>query len=157
MRHTRIIFLTFAAVLLASTATGQTGDWQVVKNLQPGTKISVQGGHSFHNLCVFEHATADQLVCEHIRHGPRGAVLPSERVYQRGTIREVRLEHSDTANIATGAAIGGGIGAAVGASAGNGTLTRGGGALLLGGIGALVGGTFGRDFPVTHGKIIYRR
>lgn len=157
MRHTRIIFLVFAAVLLASTALAQTGDWQAVKNLRPGTKISVQGGHSFHNLCIFEHATDEQLVCEHILHGPRGAFIPSERVYERKRIREVRLEHSDAANMATGAAIGGGIGAAVGASAGNGTLTRGGGALLLGAGGALIGGAFGRDFPVAHGKVIYRR
>jgi hypothetical protein len=157
MRHAKIIFLLSAAVLLSSSALAQTGDWQAVKNLQPGTRISVQGGHSFHNLCIFEHATDEQLVCEHILHGPRGAFLPSERVYERKKIREVRLEHSDAANMATGAAIGGGIGAAVGASAGNGSLTRGGTALLLGTGGALIGGIFGRDFPVAHGKVVYRR
>jgi hypothetical protein len=144
-------------VLPASTASAQTGDWQAVKNLQPGTKISVQGGHSFHNLCIFEHATDEQLVCQHILRGPRGAFIPSERVYERKRLREVRVEHSDAANMATGAAIGGGIGAAIGASAGNGSLTRGGTALLLGTGGAIISGIFGRDFPVAHGKVVYRR
>ena len=153
MKHTKLILLLSTALLLASTAPAQTGDWQAVKHLQPGTKISVH----FRNLCVFEHATDEQMVCEHTLHGPRGAFFPSERVYERRKIREVRLEHSDTANIATGAAIGGGIGAAIGANASNGTLTRGGSALLLGTGGALIGGIFGRDFPVTHGTVIYRR
>ena len=157
MKNIEAIFFLSAAVLLASTAPAQTGDWQTVKNLQPGTKISVHSASRFHNLCIFERATDEQLVCEHILHGPRGAFIPSEYVYEREKIREVRLEHSDAANIATGAAIGGGIGAAVGAGNGNGTLTRGGGALLLGTGGAIIGGFIGRDFPVAHGKVVYRR
>ena len=72
-------------------------------------------------------------------------------------IVEVRREHTDKLNTATGALVGGGVGAAIGATAGNGTLTRGGGALLLGGIGALVGGTFARDFPIKHGTVVYRQ
>jgi hypothetical protein len=156
MTYIESFTLAAALLLLASIAVAQTGDWQAVKDLRPGTKISVQYGH-FHNLCIFEQATDEQLACDHVFHGPRGAFTPLERVYERNKIREVRLEHSDAANIATGAAIGGGIGAAVGAGNGNGALTRGGGALLLGGIGALIGGTFGRDFPVTHGKVVYRR
>lgn len=157
MNRTNNLAVLLTVLLLASIAQAQTGSWQAVEDLQPGTKISVQGTSPFHNVCIFEHATDEQLVCQRIQHGSRRAFSPSERVYERKRIREVRLEHSDVANMATGAAIGGGIGAAVGASAGNGTLTRGGGALLLGGIGALVGGSFGRDFPVTHGKVLYRR
>jgi hypothetical protein len=157
MKPTIQLSLLLAPLLLAAVAPAQTGDWQIVQHLQPGTKISVRIAGPFHNLCVFEHATDEQLVCEHVMHGPRGALFSSERVYPRKMVREVRLEHSDAANIATGAAIGGGIGAAAGASVNNGTLTRGGGAILLGGVGALIGGAFGRDFPVTHGKVIYRR
>jgi hypothetical protein len=157
MNRTKNISLVSTILLLASIARAQTGSWQAVKDLQPGTRISVQGASRFHSPCIFEQATDEQLVCEYILHGPRRAFIPSQRVYERKKIREVRLEHSDAANMATGAAIGGGLGAAVGATAGNGTLTRGGGALLLGGIGALVGGTFGRDFPITHGKVVYRR
>jgi hypothetical protein len=149
MRQIKAIFFLSAALLLASTSLAQTGNWQAVKNLQPGTKISVRAASPFHNLCIFERATDEQLVCEHILHGPRGAFIPSEYVHERKRIRKVRLEHSDAANMATGAAIG--------ASSSNGSLTRGGGALLLGGVGALVGGIFGRDFPVIHGKVIYRR
>jgi hypothetical protein len=157
MSHTKAIFFLLAAVLLASTAPAQTGDWQAVKNLRPGTKISVQYGRPFHNMCIFEHATDEQLVCERILRGFSRAFIPPQAVYERKKIREVRLEHSDAANIATGAAIGGAVGAAVGAGAGNGTLTRGGSALLLGTGGALIGGAFGRDFPVAHGKVVYRR
>ena len=155
MSRTTIISLTI--LLLSSVAPAQTGDWQAVKNLQPGMTISVQGGTPFHILCVFGNATDAQLTCEHILRGPRGPLIPPERIYTRANIREIRLEHSDKANMATGALIGGSIGAAAGTSVRNGTLTRGGGALLLGGIGALMGGTFNRDFPVTHGKVIYRR
>jgi hypothetical protein len=115
----------------------------------------VHSASRFHTLCIFERATDEQLVCEHILHGPRRAFIPLERVYERNKIREVRLEHTDGANMATGAAIGGGVGAAIGASSGNGSLTRGGTALLLGTGGAIIGGFFGRDFPVTHGKVVY--
>jgi hypothetical protein len=157
MKPTKTISLLLTLPVLASMALAQAGDWQAVKHLQPGTKISVQGASPFHILCVFEHATDEQLACELIRRGPRGISIPLERIYERTRIREVRLEHSDAANVATGAAIGGGIGVALGASVDNGTLTRGGGALLIGGIGALIGGAFGRDFPVAHGKVVYRR
>jgi hypothetical protein len=124
MKHIKANFFLSAALLLASASLAQTGDWQAVKNLQPGTKISVRSASLFHNLCIFERATDEQLVCEHILHGPRGAFIPSEHVYERKRIREVRLEHSDAANMATGAAIGGGIGATVDASATSGVLTR---------------------------------
>jgi hypothetical protein len=83
MKNIKAIFFLSAALLLASTAPAQTGDWQAVKNLQPGTKISVHSAGPFHNLCVFERATDEQLVCEHILHGPRGAFIPSEYVYER--------------------------------------------------------------------------
>ncbi len=156
MTHIKSFTLAATLLVLASIAVAQTGDWQAVKDLRPGTKISVQYGH-FHNLCIFEQATDEQLACDHVFHGPRGAFTPLERVYERNKIREVRLEHSDRANMATGAAIGGGVGAAIGASSGNGGLTRGGTALLLGTGGAIIGGFFGRDFPVMHGKVVYRR
>jgi hypothetical protein len=157
MNPTKPISLVTSLLVMASIAAAQTGDWQAVKDLRPGTKISVQYEHSFHNLCTLEQATDEQLVCDHVLHGPRGTFIPSERVYQRNNIREVRLEHSDGANTATAAALGGGVGTALGASTRSHTLTRGAGILLLGGIGALIGGSFGKDFPVIHGKVVYRR
>jgi hypothetical protein len=156
MKHAKPISLVFALFLLTPIASAQTRDWQAVKSLQPATKISVHSASPFHNLCIFERATDEQLVCEHIMHGPRGLIAPSEYVYERKRIREVRLEHGDATNMAPGVAIGGGVGVAIGASRGSGSLTREGGAFLIGGIGALVGGTFGREFPIIYGKVIYR-
>ncbi len=157
MKHLKTILLVSTLFLRASLASAQAGDWQAVKDLQPGTKISVLYGVPLHVLCVFDHATDEQLICERVFHGPRGASSSRERAYHRSTIREVRLEHSDAANIATGAAIGGGIGVAVGVGAGRNATQRGVGGLLLGGLGALFGGTFGRDFPIAQGKVIYRQ
>ena len=104
---TRTIIISLTILLLSSLAPAQTGDWQAVKNLQPGTKISVQSGTRFHILCTFEYATDEQLLCERVLRGPRGPVIPPERTYARAKIREVRFEHSDGTNMATGALIGG--------------------------------------------------
>jgi hypothetical protein len=161
MKHKKTIPFLLAPLLLASIAVAQTGDWQAVKNLQPGTRISVRSGRPFiRNTCFFLSATDDQLVCERAVHARRRMIIPPippEAVYERSKVREVRLEHSEATNTVAGAGIGAGIGAALGASANNGTLTRGGSTLLLGGIGALIGGSFGRDFPVIHGKVVYQR
>ena|ERR1700722_679701 len=157
MKHVKTILLVSTLFMLASYASGQAGDWQAVKDLQPGTKISVLYGVPFHVLCVFDHATDEQLICERVLHGPHGGFGSRERGYRRDNIKEVRLEHSDAANIATGVAIGGGIGVAVGVGTGRNATRRGEGGLLLGGLGALFGGAFGRDFPIAHGKVIYRQ
>ncbi len=136
----------------------QQRDWQAVKKLAPDTRISVRYGRLFiHNVCYFQSATDDKLICKRILRGSSRVLIPSEAVYHRDRIREVRLEHSDAANVATGAVIGGGVGAAIGASVHSNSLTRPGSALLLGTGGAIIGGFFGRDFPVTHGRVIYRR
>jgi outer membrane lipoprotein SlyB len=90
----------------------------------------------------------------HVRYG----TMDSGRHYDRKRIREVRLEHSEDSDAAVGAFVGAGAGAAIGAAVpGNGTVTRGGRILLLGGIGAIVGGFMGREFPMAHGRVVYRR
>ena len=161
MRYKRAIQFLWVPLLLASNVWAQAGDWQAVKNLTPGTRISVRADHAFgRNTCFFLSATDDQLACERIRHArPRLIIppVPSRAVYERSRVREVRLEHSEAANLMAGAGIGAGVGAAVGATANNGTVTRGGGAILLGAIGALVGGSMASEFPVIHGKVVYRR
>ena len=152
-RKRQIISSMVVALFFGSTAQAQTGDWQAVENLKPGTRISVKARHRVR--CIFQGATLDELTCK--RSDRLFRTLSSEIVFDRQSVREVRLERSDEANAAVGAAIGAGAGAAAGASNGNGTLTRGGGALLLGGIGAIVGWFFGADFHILHGKTIYKR
>jgi hypothetical protein len=165
MRHTKAIFFLSAVALLASIAPAQTGDWQAVKSLPPGTRISVRDGHSFtRDTCFFLSATDDQLVCGRALRGhPRiGIILPipNQAVYERSRVREVRLKHGETVdavNVLIGGAIGAGIGAGFGATANNGTLTRGGSALVVGTAGAVAGGVLARFFPVLRGKVIFRR
>jgi hypothetical protein len=161
MRQTTNFAILLALLLLAAMVPAQSRDWQAVKHLQAGNRISVRSDRSFvRNTCFFLRATDDQLVCERAVHSRRQVIIPpipSEAVYERSRVREVRLEHSEAANAMAGAGIGAGMGAGLGASANNGTLTRGGGALLLGSIGAVIGGSFGRDFPVIHGRVVYRR
>jgi hypothetical protein len=144
-------------LLFAAGAQAQKGDWQAVKELAPGTTISIKSGHFFGHdpLCIFERATNDRLECELVLRGPSRIFLPSDAVYNRNRILEVRIEHSEDWNVLTGAAIGGGIGATVGAVSFR--YARGPGALLYGLGGAGIGGLLGRDFPVFHGKVIYRR
>jgi hypothetical protein len=147
----KIVSLLFVVLIFASSGRAQTGDWQAVENLRPGTRISVKARHRVG--CVFQRATEDELACRRLYRSLR---LSSEIVFDRQSVREVRLERSDEANGAVVAAIGAGAGAAVGASNGSGTSTREGGAILLGGIGAIVGWFIGNEFHVLRGKSIYR-
>jgi len=141
-------------LVLALGAQAQNADWNEVRNLPPGSRISVKT--RFRVLCDFDWATDDELVCEPVSYSPfyRG---PTELLFDRKRVREVRLEHSDETNSAIGAAVGGGTGAIIGAVGHSDTITRGGGALLLGGIGSLIGGSFNKEFPITHGKVVYKR
>jgi hypothetical protein len=160
MRQPQIYRLVLIFLLLPASVRAQKTDWQTVKDLAPGTPISVKYGHFFlHNRCIFESATDDVLICERTLYGPSQIFIPPEAVYRRKLVREVRLEHSDASNIAVGAVIGGGIGAALGASGpGDASArTRLDLGLLVGMGGALLGGLIGRDFPIRHGTVIYHR
>jgi hypothetical protein len=154
MRRIRLIQPLLALLLCAWNAQAQTGTWQAVESVRPGSVISVRA--RYHIKCIFRSATDDVLICDSVR---RGLIRlgPPEVTLDRKSVREVRLERSRGANELAGAAIGAGAGLAIGASAGNGTLTRGGGALLLGGIGGIIGGFVGRDFSILPGKIICQR
>jgi hypothetical protein len=148
----KIISLLLAVLMYGPGVQAHTGDWQAVEKLTPGTRISVRAQHRIR--CVFQRATDDELACKRLY---RSLALSSEIVFDRQSVREVRLERSDEANGAVGALIGAGAGAAVGASNGKGTATREGGALLLGSIGAIAGWFIGADFHILHGKSIYKR
>jgi hypothetical protein len=152
-----------AAVLLllsVPAALAQKGDWQVVKNIPPGAAISVKyRGLFIHVRCIFQSATDDRLVCARILRGRSVVLIPAEVSYERAKIQEVRLEHSDTSNMALGAAIGAAVGGALGAARSgdthaNARIVLG---LVVGTGGALIGAMLGRDFPIRQGKVIYRR
>ncbi len=153
MQTLKIFCSVLAWLVLASAAQAQAGDWRALEHLAPGSRISVK--IRFHVLCDFRGATDTILVCEPVRR--RTLIGPGVVTFDRKRIREVRLEHSDEANTAIGATLGATVGAAVGASLRSTSLTRGGSALLLGGAGAIGGGFAGRDFPILHGKVIYKR
>ena len=168
MRKLQILTSLALFALLAPYLHAQTGDWNAVENLAPGTSMSVKGRGHFHLMCTFVQANDDRLVCARPAHYqpiltrrfPFPVPTPIQGPYyffDRRQIRDVRLEHSRANNALIGAAVVGGAFAAVGANSDSGTLTRGGGAILCGLIGGLIGGVFGRDFPLFHRKVIYRR
>ena len=156
MNSVRGLFRTVATltfVLLTWTAQpwAQTSNWSAVQQLRPGTPISVKV--RFRVQCNFHYADEKQLVCDPRLRGrfPRPPIT-----VPRAQIHQVRIEKVEASTMA-GAAIGAGAGAALGASSSNGTLTRQGSTLLGAGIGGLIGGTFGRQFPLLHGEVVYQR
>jgi len=155
-RQTPITLCILALFILPTPTQARKpgGDWQIVKNLAPGTRISVKS--KFRDLCVFESATDTTLVCEPALLGT-AITNPIPLRFKRTKVREVRLEFSDSENGVLGAIVGGGVGAVLGAIGGGQTYSRGGSALLVGGLGALVGGVVARNFPIRHGAVIYRR
>lgn len=160
MRQQRLHqFLLFTFLSVAS-ARAQSRNWNVVEQLAPGTPISVKYGRFWlHNRCVFERATEEVLVCERVSYGMSRLFIPPVAEYRRKLVREIRLEHSDASNIAFGAALGGAVGGALGAAGSGDTHTRArvGTGILVGMGGAALGGFIGRDFPIRHGKVIYRQ
>jgi hypothetical protein len=116
------------------------------------------GSFWLHNRCLFESANEDVLVCERVLYGTSRLFIPPEAVYRRKLVREIRLEHSDASNIAIGAAIGGAVGGSLGAAGSGDThaQARAGAGVLVGLGGAAIGGLLGRDFPIRHGKVVYR-
>jgi hypothetical protein len=160
MRRTRPHYVLLLTLLCVASARAQSRDWKVVEQLAPGTPISVKYGRFWiHNRCVFESATDETLVCERTLYGYSRLFIPPVAAYRQKLVREVRLEHSDASNITFGAVIGGAVGGALGAAGSGDThaQVRVGLGLLVGVGGAAIGGLIGRDFPILHGRVIYRR
>ena len=155
VKHKRqMISALLAVLLLASNAQAQTGDWQAVKNLRPGTRISVKTQHRY--PCFFASATEDELVCN----GPdRLLRLPPRMTFSRGEIREIRMGPNQAKDAWIGAGIGTGAGAI---AAGTGSRDYPGFHAFIGGLaGAGVGALVGATVPIFqeifhHGKIIYK-
>lgn len=171
MRKLHIIALAILLGFCVHTASARKRSWETVEKLPPGTSISVKSDW-LRTQCTFLRATDDELVCQPVppmqpvyRPWPLSPIPipyppappPDLAVFRRQDIIEVRLEHSVPTNVLTGVAIGAGAGAGLGAANGSGTLTRGGSALLGGLIGGLVGGVIGRNSPLFHRGVIYKR
>jgi hypothetical protein len=149
----RRLFRSFFLVLAFShgvLAKEPSGDWQVIKDVPPGWRITVFSGR--HTACIFVRATDDELVCGTMQHG--WISDPRELHFRRELVREVRIDRGDGLNALAGAGIGGSIGAALGAS--NGNTDRGAAALLFGVIGASIGLRAGRDCHALRSKLLYR-
>src|SRR5882762_4356309 len=101
MLRTRFISVTLVLLSLsASDSQAQTGDWRAVQNLQAGTLISVKAKHRV--KCQFLRATDDAVSCEVIRSGLLGTISQAtDLTFDRQSVREVRLEHTDGSNAAT--------------------------------------------------------
>lgn len=135
---------------------GRSGDWQAVKNLLPGTRISVKTGHRYR--CAVEGVTDEELLCE--AHVPRSFRM-NTLVIRRREIHEVRiLPHpNQTKDMWMGAGIGAGAGAVV---AGTNSGAYPGVHAFFGGLaGALPGAMVGGMVPIfqvifQRGKIIYK-
>lgn len=141
----------FALVLFSYTASGQSNDWQAVRDLKPGTRVIVtetSGAETKGRI-----RAADDSSIEIERSGQRLQVVRSsvDRVYlaKRGSVLKRAL---------VGAAAGAGIGAAIGA--GVTVATKGNGLAAAGGFlyGLPVGAAVGAATTSTKlGAVIYQR
>lgn len=160
-RKQQIFSSTLVMLLLASSVPAQTGrssrqaqlgNWRVVQNLEPGTRITVKARKSYR--CSFEYATQDELVCE----GRRAFAIrrPSPFIIPRAEIREIRVQPNQAKHGRIGAGIGAGVGAVAGASQAR--SYRGTHAFFGALGGALFGSVVGMAVPIfRRGKIIYKR
>ncbi len=155
MRHKLVLPIAFFIVSIVPAAHARTGHWRDVMRLRAGTPISVKPANESRVLCIFVRATKNELSCDRFWSSPPPYVPPIESRYRfdRRIVREVRLEHSDRAN----AAIGMGVGAGIGAGLGEASSARGLGAVIFGALGAYIGKEVGRDAPLFHRKVIYKR
>jgi len=152
----QIIFSLLVVLLLGSNAQARTGDWQTVKNLQPGARIIVKTQHR--HPCILVSATEDELFCDVPQHWRLG--LPAEMTFSRREIREVRTMPNQAKDAWIGAGIGAGAGAVI---AGTGSRTYPGVNAFFGGLaGAGPGALVGAMVPIFQlafhggGKLIYR-
>ena len=155
----KVIVLLLVALLLGQSAQAQLhsqpGDWQAVKNLLPGTHISVKTQQRYR--CSVESVTDDELAC-----GTRTPFRAVTLTIRRSEVHEIRI--SPKPNQAKDAWIGAGIGAGAGAiAAGTSGREYPGFDAFVGGAGGAAGGALvGGIVPVfqlllQRGKVIYKR
>ena len=155
----KIIVLLLVGLLLGRRAEAQAHaqprDWQAVKNLMPGTHISVKTQRRYR--CSVESVTADELVCR-----ARTPFRTVTLTIRRSEVYEIRI--SPQPNQAKDAWIGAGIGAGAGAiAAGTNSRDYSGFHAFVGGLGGAAGGALvGGIVPIfqlllQRGKVIYKR
>lgn len=145
MAYRSVTGFLLSAFLFLSNCQAQTGDWQAVQDIPPGSLISVKTQFGT-TRCAFQVAGDAELYCD-------------AGTFHRQSIRRVRLERPNV-SAALGAVIGAGIGVGVGVAATNNSRdaeTRvydPAGLAILGGI---VCGVIMHRIPVVHGKVVYQR
>ena len=148
--------------LLASSSQAQTGDCQAVKDIPPGSYISVKIQR--HKVrCFFSNATDTELFC--LEQSLRKVYPSREPVVHnydldRQSIHQVRPEHP-VKSAFLGAAIGTGIGIGVGAVLANGPKpdpeARVYYPMFFGITSGFVSAKIMGHISVLHGKVVYER
>jgi len=153
MRRILSLVLMILTTTAFSLARSRIGDWQAVREDIPhGWGIEVVMSMTF--PCLFDRATADELICTPIQRARSDSDAGSIHL-RRDRVREIRVEKRDGANLLAGAVGGGGLGSVLGALLVAGA--RGPSAYMFGLGGASIGARSGRNLHILHGKVIYRR
>jgi hypothetical protein len=95
MRKLLVVLFIVASLAAASSSTAQTLDWETIQQIHPTTPITVVAQKQFH--CNFEAANTDKLFCLVVPTNllPFVNIKPSELVFDRADVREVRLAPDD--------------------------------------------------------------
>jgi hypothetical protein len=151
MKSIALLVVTLQLLCLPLDAQSSASDWNNVRQLIPGTGISIRTNVRIR--CEFSDATDNSITCRVNGFGAAAGL----RVFDRNRIQEVRLSHPKT-KAALGAVLGAGAGIAGGAAAPpdkNGSrLTL---MVALGAAGAGVGAAFGYFFGYGKGPLVYGR
>lgn len=147
MRFYLLLASTLPIAFLACPARAQIGTWDDVRNIQPGSYISVKTDH-YNVKCLFHHASDTDLWCK-------------DQFYVRRAIHEVRLENR-AGSAFVGALLGAGVGAGAGIALARVHDPKDPEAqvyypLYLGIGGMILGARVMGSKSMIHGKVVYRR
>jgi hypothetical protein len=154
MRYPSVIACILTCLLAAQNLPAQSGNWNAVAAMTPGTHIYVVSKH-LHRACDLLRVTDNELLCEEgsSRFGSRTLVAP------RWEIREVREVQAREAKIAAAAALGAAVGVGIGRATikGKDAETQVYGTASCALLGVIAGAVAGRIFSDIHSRIIYKR
>jgi hypothetical protein len=156
MRQRYLLPFLLLQLLLPACNDAQSGGWESVESLPPGTNISVHTRRRF--PCKLFDVTTEEIRCS-------PDLLPGQQpnrmfTFPRERVQQIHVEKT-ASNMAIGVALGIAAGAATGVAvceSGKCTSERlGMGELLMGGLFGAIGGIIGTHVPFVHGKVIYRK